>query len=364
MKTELKNTSLEMYTIKLPNFEGPLDLLLFFIKRDELDIYDIPIARITREFLDFIRLMQLFDLELAGEFLVMASSLMQIKVRMLLPKEVDESGEELPGEDPRAELVQQLLQYSQYKEVSRDFSEREESQRYVYYRQVFDAEHQSDGTEEYKNATLFDLLAAFKKALERRPPQITLHTVTLYPITIEEQTENILIRIRKERRLSFVDLVSGQPRLYIVVTFLALLEMSKNQIISIRQNDNFDDIDIQPFEDIIETKSLEEVLHPLNISGSGDGDAELPDERQHHAALTAAGESPKHDGAEHEHSDESDITAAVHADHVERGAEDDDSSVHDDDNDDDDSDNEDSADDDSENDDTEDDDNDLDESVD
>ena len=98
-----------MYTIKLPNFEGPFDLLLFFIKRDELDIYDIPIARITKEFLEYIRLMQLFDLELAGEFLVMASTLMQIKAHMLLPKEVNEQGEEIPGGDPRTELVEQLL---------------------------------------------------------------------------------------------------------------------------------------------------------------------------------------------------------------------------------------------------------------
>ena len=104
------------------------------------------------EFLDFIRLMQLFDLELAGEFLVMASSLMQIKVRMLLPKAVDESGEELPGEDPRNELVQQLLQYSQYKEISREFSVREEEQRYVYYRQIFDADAIAESEEEYKNA--------------------------------------------------------------------------------------------------------------------------------------------------------------------------------------------------------------------
>ena len=105
---QTRTSRLDSYTIRLPNFEGPLDLLLFFIKRDELDIYDIPIGRITREFLEYIRLMQLFDLELAGEFLVMASSLMQIKVRMLLPKEVNEQGEELPGEDPRAELVKQL----------------------------------------------------------------------------------------------------------------------------------------------------------------------------------------------------------------------------------------------------------------
>ena len=274
----LRNTTLDMYTIKLPNFEGPLDLMLFFIKRDELDIYDIPIARITREFLDYIRLMQLFDLELAGEFLVMASSLMQIKVRMLLPKAVDERGDELHGGDPRAELVKQLLQYSQYKEVSHDFAERSEAQRYIYYRQLFDADAKSTGNEHYKNATLFDLLSAFKTALDRKPEQVILHTVQLYSVTIEEQTENILLRLRGVRRLSFNDFVQNQSRLYVVVTFLAMLELSKNQVISIRQNDNFDDIEILGYEDFIETKTLEQVLLPLQIVSSETPMSELQEE--------------------------------------------------------------------------------------
>lgn len=263
MTTDINTRQLRLdtYTVRLPNFEGPLDLLLFFIKRDELDIYDIPIGKITREFLEYIRLMQLFDLELAGEFLVMASSLMQIKVRMLLPKEVDARGEEVPGEDPRAELVQQLLQYSQYKEVSREFSEREEAQRYMYYRQMFDADERDSEDEVYKNATLFDLLAAFKKALERKPEKEILHTVQLYSVTIEEQTEHVLMHLRSSRKISFMQFVHDRPRIFIVVTFLAILEMSKNQIVSIRQNDNFDDIEIVPFEDMIETRTLDEVLH-------------------------------------------------------------------------------------------------------
>lgn len=295
-----RQSRLDTYTVRLPNFEGPLDLLLFFIKRDELDIYDIPIGKITREFLEYIRLMQLFDLELAGEFLVMASSLMQIKVRMLLPKEVDERGEELPGEDPRAELVQQLLQYSQYKEVSREFSEREEAQRYVYYRHMFDADERESADEVYKNATLFDLLAAFKKALERKPEKQVLHTVQLYSVTIEEQTEHVLMHLRSAKKMSFLQFVHERPRIFIVVTFLAILEMSKNQIISIRQHDNFDDIEIVPFEDVIETKTLDEVLHddhedataktpalPAPAAASGDAGNEASD--------SAAGINPGQD---------------------------------------------------------------------
>ncbi|MFP4528160.1 MAG: segregation and condensation protein A, partial [Candidatus Kapaibacterium sp.] len=127
-----------MYNIKLPNFEGPFDLLLYFIKRDEINIYDIPIARITEEFLNYIRLMKIFDLELAGEFVLMAANLMYIKTQMLLPRYKDEEGEEI--EDPRTQLVQRLLEYKQFKEASGEMAEMAEEQRYVYYREVFEAD--------------------------------------------------------------------------------------------------------------------------------------------------------------------------------------------------------------------------------
>ena len=121
-----------MYKIKLNTFEGPLDLLLFFIRRDELDIYDIPISRITKEFVDYLHLLEKLDLEIAGDFLLMAATLMQIKVRMLLPKEIDEKGEEI---DPRADLVNALIEYKRYKEMSEEFSFLESSQRKVHYHQ-------------------------------------------------------------------------------------------------------------------------------------------------------------------------------------------------------------------------------------
>ena len=131
-----------MYRVKLTDFEGPLDLLLFFIKRDELDITDIPIAQITKEYLDSLQLMASLDLEVAGEFIVMAATLMQIKVRMLLPR--DESAE--AEEDPRAELVRRLIEYKRFKEMSRSMSTMEEQQRKVYFREFFHADTASNRT--------------------------------------------------------------------------------------------------------------------------------------------------------------------------------------------------------------------------
>ena len=123
-----------MYKIKLDTFEGPLDLLLFFIKRDELDIYDIPISSITKEFLEYVNLIKILDLEVAGDFILMASTLMHIKARMLLPREIDEKGEEI---DPRAELVKALLEYKRYKEMSEELSFFESNQRMLKYRGNF-----------------------------------------------------------------------------------------------------------------------------------------------------------------------------------------------------------------------------------
>ena len=124
-----------MYKIKLNTFEGPLDLLLFFIRRDELDIYNIPISKITKDFMGYLHLLEQLDLEVAGDFLLMAATLMQIKVRMLLPKEKDEEGEEI---DPRADLVNALIEYKRYKEMSEEFSYLEGKQRAIFYRGNFE----------------------------------------------------------------------------------------------------------------------------------------------------------------------------------------------------------------------------------
>src|SRR4030042_4521142 len=154
-----------MYKIKLQQFEGPLDLLLFFIKRDELDIYDIPISGITKEFMEYLHLMEQLDLDIAGDFILMAATLMQIKVKMLLPKEMDERGEEL---DPRADLVKALLEYKRYKEMSEELAYMETNQRKLSYRGNYFSDEKEKPVEIHtllKNVSIFDLMKAFKMAL-------------------------------------------------------------------------------------------------------------------------------------------------------------------------------------------------------
>ena len=231
-----------MYKIKLPNFEGPFDLLLYFIQRDELNIYDIPISKITEEFLTYIKIMQQFDIELAGEFIVMSSHLMYIKTQMLLPRpKTDEEGEEI--EDPRTELVEQLLEYKQIKEAAEDINELHQEQRYTYYRQLFDADlNRSESIAEYSNAGLFDLIKAFNRVIDRNKEKNLKHVVDVEPITIEDKSKEIISQLNAKKRLSFFRLVDNVVKIEIIVTFLSLLELIKQKRIFIFQKDNFDDI--------------------------------------------------------------------------------------------------------------------------
>jgi segregation and condensation protein A len=231
------------YTIRLQNFEGPFDLLLFLIKRDELDIKDIPIASVAREFLEYVRLMQMLDLEMAGDFIVTAATLMQIKVRMLLPKADAEQEEE----DPRAELVRRLLEYKKYKELAETFSGYEREQRDIHYRHFFQADEriaeQVDLTETLlRNVSLFDLLAAFKRALNNAPRTVTQHTIVKIPVTVEEQCEYLLAVLSGTMQSSFVELCAGMDKIRIVVAFLALLELIRSRQIGMRQHECFDEI--------------------------------------------------------------------------------------------------------------------------
>lgn len=230
-----------MYKIKLDQFEGPLDLLLFFIKRDELDIYDIPISRITKEFLEYVNLIKMLDLEVAGDFILMASTLMHIKVRMLLPREVDEKGEEI---DPRAELIQALLEYKRYKEMSEEFSFLETNQRKINFRGNFSSD-EKEAPPEYeillKNVTIFDLAKAFKKAIEGIKPPV-VHEIKKINVTIDEQIQLILSLLEKENEIHFLSLVHGmQEKIRIVVSFIALLELAKMGKIGIKESEKFND---------------------------------------------------------------------------------------------------------------------------
>jgi segregation and condensation protein A len=234
-----------MYRVKLTEFEGPLDLLLFFIKRDELEIEDIPISRITREFLDYLHVMAQLDLEIAGDFIVMAATLMQIKVRMLLPR--DETAEE--EEDPRAELVRRLIEYKKFKEISQQMGTLEEEQRRVYYRKFFAADMHDEpapGEEEtLADVSLFNLIAAFRSAMDHMPRKV-VHEVTLSDVSVDEQMSFVLDFLRVRGATTLLTLVSHMTeKVRIIVTVIALLELTKNKVIALAAAANGDDVAIR-----------------------------------------------------------------------------------------------------------------------
>jgi len=212
------------YRVRLNDFEGPLDLLLFFIKRDQLDIYDIPIARIAKEFLEYIHLMELLDLEVVGDFIVMAATLMQIKVKMLLPHE--EGIEDLIEDDPRRELADRLAEYARFKEAARNFGHLEEEGNKLLYRSYFRQDERQFAlpeTEQLKDATLIDLISAFKKIVDRMDTT-PYHDIQRLNVTIDEQIEFLLDAVELDRPVHFLELATGMhERIRVVVTFIALL---------------------------------------------------------------------------------------------------------------------------------------------
>jgi segregation and condensation protein A len=240
-----------MYRVKLTEFEGPLDLLLFFIRRDELDIYDIPISTITKEFLEYLHLMASLDLEVAGDFIVMAATLMQIKVRMLLPR--DENAED--EEDPRAELVRRLIEYKRFKEMSQRMSSMEDEQRKLYYRSFFHADVKlqpaEDAGDTLKDISLFNLIAAFKSAMDQMPRKV-VHEVTLLNVSVDEQMSFIIDFLRVHGPTTLLRLVDHMTeKVRIIVTIIAILELTKNKIISLGPVESTDDILIRQVTPVV-----------------------------------------------------------------------------------------------------------------
>lgn len=233
-----------MYKIKLNTFEGPLDLLLFFIRRDELDIYNIPISKITKDFMGYLHLLEQLDLEVAGDFLLMAATLMQIKVRMLLPKEKDEAGEEI---DPRADLVNALIEYKRYKEMSEEFSYLEGKQRAIFYRGNYEkdeAETKPELDVLLKNISLYDLIKAFQTAMMEKPKEI-VHEVKRLNVSIEEQIDFIIDKTEKTGRINFLNLIKDmREKIRIIVTFIAMLELIKMGKIGLDESPDFNDFEI------------------------------------------------------------------------------------------------------------------------
>jgi len=227
--------------VKLPRFEGPLDLLLHLIKRDEIDIYDIPIAHITQQYLSYIELMRQLDLEVAGEFLVMAATLMRIKAKMLLP--LPAVGEEEEEGDPREELVQRLVEYRQFKEAAGTLKTKEEERRLLYERGMLPGSDEA-GPLPLAPATLFDLLDALNRVMLRIPEQ-AVYAVQAEVYDVEEKMSLIARTVAEQGSVSFLALMQAcRARAEVIVTFIALLELVKLGQVGVSQAEPFGDIDI------------------------------------------------------------------------------------------------------------------------
>lgn len=236
------------YSVHLENFEGPLDLLLYFIQRDKIDIYDIPIAHIAGEYLEYLGMIKTLKPAVAGEFVVLAASLMRIKAKMLLPR-TDDEGEELI-DDPRQELVDQLLNYQRFKSAAVELGELAQV-RGDYYPVAGMEPPVSNGDvigEYLRDVSLFDLMSVFREVLGRMPSTEPLRLVT-EPIKLDDQISVIRRALDAEGRVSFKEiLLKAADRHEVVVTFLALLEMVKRHQIMMLQAEPFGDILLQGIE--------------------------------------------------------------------------------------------------------------------
>jgi segregation and condensation protein A len=241
----LRSEGKDAYTFRLGAFEGPLDLLLHLIQKNELDIFNIPIALITEQYLDYLQLMKVLDLDIAGDYLLMASTLLHIKSKMLLPKSLE--GEEEEEEDPRAELVRRLLEYQKYKQAAVELEKRPLLDRDVFIRMV-PVEPESTEEQEKIEANLFELLEAFRKVLGRVRSE-TVHEIVLEHLSVEDKIQEILTRLEKENRsIAFHRLFPEQAsRQVVVVTLLAILELVKMKRIRVFQLAPFETIRISPF---------------------------------------------------------------------------------------------------------------------
>jgi segregation and condensation protein A len=225
---------MEGYTVKVDIFEGPLDLLLHLIKQNQLDIYDIPIALITEQYLEYIRIMKALDLTIAGEFLVMAATLMYIKSRMLLPSLIEEEEEE--GADPRAELVERLVEYKRFKEAALHLSQQALLGRDVFIRPVQEIEAEEGEIE----ADLFHLIDALRELLKRQEVN-DFHEVTLERVTLREKVRELYERLHGVgEAVPFSALFAPvASRVELIVTFLALLELIRSGMLRAFQRDAF-----------------------------------------------------------------------------------------------------------------------------
>lgn len=247
------------YKLKLDLFEGPLDLLLYLIKKNDINIYDIPITEITEQYMEYIEMMRILDLEIIGDFLVMAATLLQIKSRMLLPP--DPSDIEQAEDDPREELVRRLQEYKVFKEIAEQLKEKEGTRQDFFTRKLDDElreQLKEESKEVYFEASLFDLINAFSKALQKFKESSTYELVE-EEFTVEQKIHEVLHSLVKNPRLVLSELFSkAKSRIEVVVTFVSVLELIRLKEIKVVQRYMFGEVEV--------VRNRENVLPPVSQS--------------------------------------------------------------------------------------------------
>lgn len=225
----------EQYKIQLDVFEGPLDLLLYLIKKEELDIYDIPIERVTRQYMRYLDLMRMLDLNIAGEFIVMAATLMMVKSRMLLPVDERADLEEEDEEDPRWDLIKQLVEYKKFKDAADHLQHLELSRENVFGREGQDLQWGVDTGTTLKDVGIFDLISAFNEALSKIPKE-ELTEIFGDRFTVADKVDSLLAQFKESSKLSFLGILKTMhSRQEMICTFLAILELMKlNKVIAMQ----------------------------------------------------------------------------------------------------------------------------------
>lgn len=256
------------YQIRLPQFEGPFDLLLFFIERDELDIYNIPITRITNDFLDYIHQSEELNIELSSEFILFISTLMRIKAKMLLPrKELDAEGNEI---DPRQELINKILEYKRFKEASAQMAEMEALRMLMVKRGNIQkelaaiGEEDSEGTE-IQNITLFKLMKAFERAMQKYSNRLNrpTHTVVRYNYSMETSRDQMLNMAREQKTLSFEKIFdTAENRVHAIFIFLSLLELVQQKFLKIMTGEGKNNFIIEYNEPENRLAEMEDIHQP------------------------------------------------------------------------------------------------------
>lgn len=231
------------YVTKINEFEGPLDLLLHLIKKSNIDIYDISLSDITDQYLEYIHQMEELNLDIASEYLVMASELLEYKSRSLLPKKIEDDKEE---EDPKEELIKRLVDYKKYKEITSEFKKLEDIRSEIYTKTPSNINEYDEKVINNSELSVNDLISAFKKFIDRKEYEKPLNTkITTKELSVSDRIIKIKEILKTKNEVNFIDLFDKLTKEYVVVTFLSILEMSKNKEIEIKQDNNFGNIIIK-----------------------------------------------------------------------------------------------------------------------